>query len=340
MADDTITQEAPVFQGPALSATSDVPVVEVVETPAVETAEQVAAPEAEASEPGAEAETQDITETGADDAGRDNDTGDEPGKAKAEIPPYAKREITKARNRQREAQAERDEARTARAAAEARLDLALKAQAESADKAKPAADTPRPNRETFDTPDAYETALITWAADNASRTTATDLEAKMAKQADDAKKAKEDADKRKIVTERITSWQDKRTAFIKDHPDFEDIAEADDLKISPSMTELLLEADNGPELAYALGKDRSLAEKISQLSPAKAALEMGRLAASVEASKRPKVSKAPPPARPIGSRANAGPKSADDMSMEEYAAMRTPQILAERMGPGARTRAN
>lgn len=341
MADDTVTAEAPVFQGPALSATSDAPVVAKPADPPPVNAE---AKPADAANEIADPEQGDAdTDTGSDDTGQDDtddSTGQEPGKAaKADIPPYAKREITKARNQKRDADARTAAAEDRAKAAEARLDLALKARAESEAKPK-AADTPRPKRETFDNPDAYDEALVTWAADNAARRTEATLEAKRVEEARKADETRRTEEQQKKTTERVSSWQEKRSAFMKDHPDFEDVAESDDVKISPAMTEILLEADNGPELAYALGKDPELSAKIASLPPAKAALEMGKLAVSVEAAKKPKVSKTPPPAKPIGSRANAGPKSPDEMSMDEYAAMRTPQILAERAGPMARHRAN
>lgn len=347
MADDTVTAEAPVFQGPALSATSDAPVVEKPATPPeVNTEVNKAADTAPKADDGAneiaDAENAEAeTDTGSDDTGQtEESTVEETGKAaKAEIPPYAKREITKARNQKRDAEARTAAAEDRAKAAEARLDLALKAEADGDAKPK-VADTPRPKRDTFDNPDAYDDALVTWAADNAARKATAEVEAKAATRTAEAEQARKTEEQQKRVTERVTSWQDKRTAFMKDHPDFEDVAESDDVKISPAMTELLLEADNGPELAYALGKDPELSAKIASLSPAKAALEMGKFAASVEAAKKPKVSKTPPPAKPIGSRANAGQKSPDEMSMDEYAAMRTPQILAERAGPMARHRAN
>jgi len=342
MADEAITVEAPVVQGPALSATSDMPVVEKpADPPPVNTeVNTAAAPKVEASEI-ADADAEADTETSADDAGQDDEdtTGQEPGKAKAEIPPYAKREITKARNQKREAQAQAAADRAAREAAEARLDLLLKSKAEPEVKTK-AAETPRPKRESFDNPDAYDAALVSWAAENAAKSTAAEIESQVAQKAAEEKRNLETAERQKQAKERINSWSERRSQFLKDHPDYEEVAESDDLKISPVMTDILLEADNGPELAYALGKDPDLAAKISQLSPAKAAIELGRLAASVEAAKKPKVSKTPPPVKPIGSRANAGQKSVEEMSMDEYAAMRTPQIIADRLGPMARHRAN
>lgn len=327
--DDTVTVEAPVFQGPALEATSDMP---VVEKPADPPPENVEVNTAEVKE--TEAENEEATGAGT---GEEIQTAPEAGKD--ETPPYVKREITKARNRQREAEAQAREAGVSRDAAIKALETLTAERATEAAKPKFVVETPRPKRETFDNPDAYDAALVEWAADNAARKATEEVRADEARKAsDDAKRRTEDEGKKR-VTEKLTSWTEKRSEFMKAHPDFEDIAESDDLKVSPVMTELLLEADNGPELAYALGKNPDLAARIAQLSPAKAALEMGRLAASVDAARKPKVSKAPPPVRPVGTRANAGTKSPDEMSMDEYAAMRTPQIIADRLGPTARPRA-
>lgn len=348
MADDTVTVEAPVRPGPALSATSDAPVVTAVVPPAVTEVDTIT-PKVEAkTEAVVDAKTGEDgeAETGADDAGNEDadasTTADEAGK-KPEIPAYAKREITKTRNQKRAAEEARDAALQAKAESDQRLSDALKALAERGSDAKPkvTAETPRPKRDQFDDPEAYDEALVSWTAKQTAAEVRAEIEAEADRKAKADAKTAQDAERTKTQTERAEAWASKREAFMKDHPDFEDVAESEDVKISPVMTALILEADNGPELAYALGKNPEQSARIAQLtSPAKVALEMGKFAASIEAAKKPKVSKAPPPAKPLGSRADAGKKSPDEMSMDEYAAMRTPQIIAERMGPGARHRAN
>lgn len=338
MADDTVTVEAPVFQGPALSATTDVPEVTKPADPPPVDVEVNKAVETKIEDAPAEVESE-TTETGTEKSGPEKTTADA-GKEKQDIPPYAKREITIARNQKREAEARATAAERLASESAARLDTALKALENAGAKPKVSVETPRPKREAFDNPDAYDEALVTWAADNAARMTEEKVTAAEAKRSETARKATEDAEQRRLQADRAQSWNAKQAEFVKSHPDFEDVVGNDDLLISQAMTDILAEADNGPELAYALGKDPDLSAKIAQLSPGKAALEMGKFAASVEAARKPKVSKAPPPVRPVGSRADAGKKSADEMSMDEYAAMRTPQIIAERLGPQARARAN
>jgi len=312
-----LTSAAPVVDmlekpaGPALSATSDMPVA----TPAEETTDtaETVAETTEAVEQASETETA----TGDDTAGKE--TGSEPGKD--ETPAWMKREITKARNRQREAERVAQEQT-------ARLDQALKAlervtgnSAADATKRNEGED-PRPNRTTFDDPDAYEDALIQWSSRQAAKS------AKV-----EAEKDRVEAERRSQIESVQRSWNEKVAKAAEKFPDFEDVVYADDVTITPVMSQVILHADNGPELAYHLGQHPDEAKRIASLDPPRQALEIGKLAASLV--EKPAVSKAPPPIRTVGSRAVAARKSPQEMSMEEYAAYRREQDAVKR-GAGAR----
>lgn len=307
--------------GPSLSATSDMP---AVETPATTDAAEPAAvtdtPETAHVDEGATAETKaEDAATGDDTAGTETDA-DKSGKDDT-TPPWMKREITKARNRQREAE---------RLAAEAnqRLDAALKAlerqTGQSADQAtkKADADDPRPKRETFDDPQAYDEALIEWSSRRASTAAATEARK-------ESIAAQQKAEQTRIQSE----WGEKVAKVADKYPDFEDVAYSAEVPVTFAMSNAILLADNGPDLAYHLGKNPEVAKRIAALNPVQQAMEMGKL--SVSLLEKPSVSRAPPPVRPIGTRAAAAAKSPDEMSMEEYAARRLPELRARR-GAGAR----
>lgn len=342
LADDTVTVEAPVVQGPALNATTDMPVVEAEAAPPavdteVNTSTESTATEAEASSDAADTVAEEATgaETGHDDT--DNDSGAE--KAK-EVPPWLKREVTKARNKERAAQerAAAAEAKANETASQLASALeALKNVSGTKKEADTAAATPRPQRENFDSPDAYDSALISWAADNAAKTAEAKILEREAKRQSDLTQKQRDDNAKKARDDRAKDWQSKADKFAKEHPDFADlVTENDDLKISQAMTDFITEADNGPEIAYHLGKNPELADRISQLSPAKAGIELGKIVANLEAAAKPKVSKAPRPASPVSARNTAAKKTAEEESMDEYAARRSPQIQRDRMGPSAR----
>lgn len=295
-------------------------------------------------------EQPDGKETGEPETGQESSTAKKAGESKTdETPPWMKREISRAKNKERDAEQRATEAKTLADKTQAQLDTALKAletvSGRSAVDAKAKIETedPRPKRETFDNPDAYDSALIDWSARGAARVASAEATAKAKTEADNKakedKKAAEEAEERKQIETTKKAWNERRAKAIEEYPDFAEVTEREDVQISAAMASVIVSAENGPDLAYHLGKNPEVAERIAQLSPALAVFEMGKLAASL--AKKPEVSKTPPPAKPLGSRANAGQKSRAELSMDEYAAVRLPEVRAERMGgTGSRPRAN
>lgn len=322
---DTVVSTEP--QGrvlPALSATSDAPKVEtaaVVEPVVADNAEPVkAVPENDAA---VSAEPEAVE---ADDV----DATESPEKpVKKELEPWAKREITKARNQKREADAARTASENRAAAAEANLKKALEAveklTGDSATVARKNADAedPRPQRETFDNPDAYDSALVEWAGRRAALAATASVEAKL--EADKAKqtKAEQDAAAESTFRELTATYQKRVEEFSKDHPDYDDVAGNEEIPISNAMSAVILNDEDGPAIAYYLGQNPDEAERISKLSPARVGSELGRIAAKLNA--KPIVSTKPKPITPLrasGTTPASARKTPNEMSMEEYAAYR------------------
>ncbi len=190
-------------------------------------------------------------------------------KSDEELPAWAKREITKARNRQREAE-ERDRQ------SQARLDKALAA-LEKAGKEPTATQTgendPRPKRTAYNDPDAYETDLDAWHGRQTQRVVRAEMEAGETKRKTDEAKQRETD----YVTKLQKTWGDARTAFIKDNPDYEEVAEAEDVQISTPLAVAMLHAgEDGPKLAYWLAKNPEERERLNALQTP--AYELGRIA--------------------------------------------------------------
>lgn len=61
------------------------------------------------------------------------------------------------------------------------------------------------------------------------------------------------------------------------HPDFDEVMAAPDVKIPEALTPAILEAPNGPEIAYYLLSHPEEAQKLSEMSLAAGAVEIGRL---------------------------------------------------------------
>lgn len=322
---DTVVSTEPLARIlPALSATSDAPKVE-----AIVVAEPVVADNTEAvkvtSENDAAASAQpEAVESEDVDAAENTEKP-----AKKELEPWAKREITKARNQKREADAARTASETRAAASEANLRKALEAvekltgdSAMAARKSVDASD-PRPQRDTFDNPDAYDSALVEWAGRRAALAATASVEAKL--EADRVKqtKADQEAAAESTFRELTATYQKRVEEFSKDHPDYEDVAGNEEVSISNAMSAVILNDEDGPAIAYYLGQNPDEAERISKLSPARVGSELGRIAAKLNA--KPIVSTKPKPITPLrtsGITPASARKTPNEMSMEEYAAYR------------------
>jgi hypothetical protein len=106
------------------------------------------------------------------------------------------------------------------------------------------------------------------------------------------------------------------------YPDFNDVVGNPNLPINTNMAEYIAESDLGHEVAYHLGKNPSVALKIANMSPVKAALELSRIEREIAAKPQAKPSKAPEPITPVGSRgkATSSPNPSDDDDISSWMA--------------------
>lgn len=91
-----------------------------------------------------------------------------------------------------------------------------------------------------------------------------------------------------------------------------DYAEAvSDLQLPDSVVTALIEAENGPELAYHLAKHKDLADSMFNMTPTQAHMKLGQITAQLLAKQVIKPSAAPDPIDPI-SNGGASTGSKDD----------------------------
>ena len=196
----------------------------------------------------------------------------------------------------------------------------------------------KPNKDDFPTHEDYLEALTDWKADQK-------IDEKLASR--DAK-AKQD-NLRAEMEKSKKAHLDRVDAFKKTHEDFNDVLQdIADFRLSSSLERALLESDNGPELMYEFAKNPAELERINALDPAAQARALGRFESSfqkasqakekedakeveakaetIEAKPKPKISKAPPPIKPVGSKAG-NPKTIwdEDMSVEDWISLRNKQ---------------
>lgn len=273
---------------PALSATSDMPkftAAEPVEATPVDTEVKPAdAPDTSDAKPEGEAN---VEPTKID------------GEEQDKTSPQARAAYARERNRRQAAERESAELK-------ATVTQLVEAVSKLTTRDQPKEDQ-RPVRDTFDTPDAYDTALETWAGKRAASAAKAEFEAGQAKQ-----------DRERQASTLVDAYQERKTAFEADHPDFDDLVMDDGLKISPAMSQAILEAEDGPAIAYHLAQNPDMAERLAKLSPAQAVYEIGKISTRLANPPRPRAE----PIRPLSARNSAAEKSPSEMSMDEYAAYR------------------
>ena len=101
--------------------------------------------------------------------------------------------------------------------------------------------------------------------------------------------------------------------------DFADVAGA--VPVLPNgVADALVQSENGAELIYHLGTHLDQADKLANMSPSAAMMELGRISANMSAQKPIKLSAAPDPIAPINSGGSLS-KDLGEMSMEEIYGM-------------------
>ena len=109
------------------------------------------------------------------------------------------------------------------------------------------------------------------------------------------------------------------------YSDFDDVVQDPDLPISQAMAEAIMRSANGADVAYYLGKNPAEAARLANLDPFSAAVEIGRIAATVVRPQPRKASSAPPPIQPVGTRATPV-TDPDKMSADEWIKWRNGQL--------------
>lgn len=131
------------------------------------------------------------------------------------------------------------------------------------------------------------------------------------------------------------SWQSKLAAARTEIDGYDEVMNAADAPVAAHVAELIMEHDHGAKVAHHFAAHPEELAKINDMSPAKAAFEIGKLATKFEvaaadtSSSKPAaekaVSKAPPPAaRTVGS-GRATEAALGDLPMEDYIAKRKSQ---------------
>ncbi len=97
-------------------------------------------------------------------------------------------------------------------------------------------------------------------------------------------------------TKELEVFQVRQEHFIIEHPDYPEVVFTPDLKMHTAVLNLIQQEAQGPEIAYYLGKNPEVAEKLMAMTPEQALVALGKVMVK---DVKHKVSKAPAPISPI-----------------------------------------
>lgn len=121
------------------------------------------------------------------------------------------------------------------------------------------------------------------------------------------------------------AWATKVSAVETTLTDYAEIVGNSDLPIAGHVAEALMEADRGPELAYYFAQHQHELAKLNAMSNARAAIELGRIEATLGGQPPAKaVTKAPAPITPVRG-GIAGRTNLAEADMDTYIAERRKQ---------------
>ena len=252
-------------------------------------------------------------------------------------------ELTQARDKAAaEAATARAEAATAKAESErvAAEAAEAKAELERMRAAIPVVPTveedPTPTRDTFDDPDSYAAAVAAHAARSEIRKANASAEAARVA-AETAARAATEAERTKEVQAQITelhkNFNERMTtvAASTDYPDFsEKVTNNADLVLKNDTFFLIEQSEMAPHILYHLASNPAEVASLEKLSPYQAAMRLGEIQVAIREARKPVVSKAAEPVKPVGSRQSPERKTPHEETMEEYAARREQEETAAR----------
>lgn len=168
----------------------------------------------------------------------------------------------------------------------------------------------KPIADDFDTHEKYVDALTDWKLD----------------QREQSRKAKDQAAQTQSEFQKKSKAHvERQQEFVKEHKDFDDLMDAvDDIPMSLTVQQVILDSENGPELMYELAKDRKEYERICKLSAIDAARALGKFEAKIAktdaaSAAETKTTKTPAPLKTVSGNTTTAPKGyRDDMPFKEF----------------------
>lgn len=244
--------------------------------------------------------------------------------------------------KQKELQAKADAATQEAAAAKAEVEK-LRADAEraraDAEKAlaavpvvKPEAEDPAPQRVDYDDPDEFTAAISAHATRQEIRKSSQAAQEAAQARAAEAKKtadAAQQAETQKSIDALHATFQKRQAEVKPEYPDYDEkVTNNTELVMRNDIFFAIEKAADAPHLLYHIASNPEECASLNKMSQMDAAMRLGELTAELRLARKPKVTKAAEPIKPVSSRQSPQPKSPHDETMEEYAARRESELKA------------
>ena len=178
-------------------------------------------------------------------------------------------------------------------------------------------DSQAPKLEQFDNFEDYMAARVAYDAEKV-------VEARL------SRAQQEDAQRRQNETQarNVENWRDQQARAAEKYPDYEEVVGGSDAPITREMSQAIIESDQGAEITYYLAHHPDEAKSIALLSPIRQIAAIGKLEAKLSQPPPKKVTEAPPPITPAGSKAKAE-KQPHEMTPKEFNEWRR-RVIAQR----------
>lgn len=178
-----------------------------------------------------------------------------------------------------------------------------------------------PRREAFEDLETYQKALT----EHTARKVIREYQAQ-------EEQRKKQAEFQSEQAKRVGAWEGISGKASEKFEDAEDVLEhfASEIVLSQLALDGILESDVGSDIAYYLGKHEDEAARIGKLSPARQAIEIGKLEARLQAKPIKQPSKAAAPIDPVSGKGSAEEGPSDKDSDAEWIRKREAQLKASR----------
>lgn len=178
-------------------------------------------------------------------------------------------------------------------------------------------DEKEPSREEFDDLESFQRALATHTARRVIRED---------RQNEEFSRRQAEAAKEQVS--RRAAWESHTEKASEKYDDGEDVLGhfMQEVEMHPYALQAIIESEMGADLAYYLGKNDQEAERISKLTPARQAIEIGKLEVKLTANPIKKASSAPAPINPVSGKAGDAGGLRDDLTTAEWIKRRQRQV--------------